>query len=116
MKKILVVAALLFLVGCQSSQERRAELEQRFKEAYPSNWKAKLLEYDLKCEELAVQQRMIYMQRYANTPQYEPEPSRVYFPNAYPNDDVSDNYWQEQRAEQEYWDEYRKNTSYRYGR
>ena len=43
---------LLFVVGgCNEEQKspqpsQRALLEQRFQEAYPNDWKTKLLEYD----------------------------------------------------------------------
>jgi len=49
MKTLLIcLVVLLFIVGgCFEEQKaQRAALEQRFREAYPNDWKAKLLEYD----------------------------------------------------------------------
>lgn len=58
MRYILVCAVFVF-AGCYGSYKplseeeraaKRAELVKRFQEAYPDNWKQKLLEYDLQRE------------------------------------------------------------------
>jgi hypothetical protein len=122
MKKVLIAITLVFLVGCQSEQKKRVALEQRFKEAYPDNWKQKLLEYDIATDfrklDNAEAQRQEIGQRLQNMSNninnsvnaYDSGNPGIYFPENNGNNSSNDDYWQEQRAQQEYWEDYRENT------
>jgi hypothetical protein len=109
-----IILALLFSTGCYQSsykpisdEERAASrqaLEQRFKESYPDNWKQKLLEHDMEMERailqsvpppapIAIPQIQPVQPVQSIQPMQPMQPTQSGFP---------DNYWQEQRARQEY--------------
>lgn len=91
MKKIsLLVLALILIAGCNS----REKLVERFKSAYPDTWEQKLLEYDIQRE------RDMWKAYQSEQPQkhYHYQPRQQESSIVYPQD----NYWQEQRAKQEY--------------
>jgi hypothetical protein len=65
--KILLITLLcLLIVGCEpenQKQNKRMELEQRFRVAYPETWQQKLLEYDLQQEKIKRQEKQRAIER-----------------------------------------------------
>ena len=128
MKTLLLVVGLLVLVGCTQIRspeyyaalrlQKEEALKQEFREAYGADWQQKYLEYKLEIEK-AKAANPPAMPNIVNVPARTRPMGSAELYKSYghiqqtspPSNTGNSTYWQEQQAQRELWDRWRREPS-----